>query len=142
VAASLNVFGLTNSQVTAPVLLNANTYYWRVRALNNVGDYSAWSAVRSVRIAFAGPTLVAPSGPILTLKPTFTWNVVPGATSYNIQISKVNTFMPLSGNATVTNPTYTPFMNLTAATTYYWRVRVNGLYGPGMWSAVFSFTTP
>jgi hypothetical protein len=77
-----------------------------------------------------------------SLKPTFTWNPIPLKTSYNIQISKVITFSPTAVNATVTNPTYTPLLNLTAGTVYYWRVRANGPYGPGLWSATFQFTTP
>jgi hypothetical protein len=144
VAARLNVFGLTNSQVTSPVLANANTYYWRVRSWNIDGDYSAWSSVRSVRIAFAGPTLLLPahSSVVGSLKPTFTWNAIAGATSYTIQISKIITFSPLAINRTVTTPTYTHTLNLTAGTVYYWRVCANGVYGPGTWSVVFSFTTP
>ena len=39
-------------------------------------------------------------------------------------------------------PTYTHTLNLAASTTYYWRVRANGAFGPGFWqSPVFSFTT-
>jgi uncharacterized repeat protein (TIGR02543 family) len=142
IVTTANVFGITNSEVMSPALLNGATYYWRVRSLNTNGDFSGWSLVRSVRVAFAGPTLVAPNGPILTLKPTFTWDAILGATSYNLQVSKVGTFAPLVINRTVATPTYTHPLNLTAGTVYYWRVRANGPYGPGTWSVTFSFTTP
>jgi bacillolysin len=144
---------VTDSEHVTLTLANATTYYWRVRSVNtgvdtigwNLDDqYSAWSAVRSIRVPFAGPTLNLPAdlSVVGSLKPTFTWNPIPLKTSYNIQISKVITFSPTAVNATVTNPTYTPLLNLTAGTVYYWRVRANGPYGPGLWSATFQFTTP
>jgi hypothetical protein len=144
---------VTDSEHVTLTLANATTYYWRVRSVNtgvdtigwNLDDqYSAWSAVRSIRVPFVGPTLILPAHLSVagSLKPTFTWNPIPLKTSYNIQISKVITFSPTAVNATVTNPTYTPLLNLTAGTVYYWRVRANGAYGPGLWSATFQFTTP
>jgi hypothetical protein len=135
---------ITDSQFITPLLLNSTTYYWRVRAINTNGDFSGWSAVRSFRVPFAGPILNLPGdlSVVSSLKPTFTWFPIAGAASYNIQISKVATFSPTMVNATVMNPTYTPLLNLTAGTTYYWRVRANGAYGPGAWSTTFSFNTP
>jgi hypothetical protein len=125
-------------------LAPATTYYWRVRSFNTNGDFSGWSAVRTFRTQFTGPILVLPANLSMvgSLKPTFTWNPIAGATSYNLQVSKSNTFPLLVINKIVYTPTYTHILNLTAATTYYWRVRVNGAYGPGAWSLTFSFTIP
>jgi predicted phage tail protein len=141
VSATTNEFDLNNSQFT-PTLLNGKTYYWRVRSVNIAGEFSGWSLVRSLRVAYAKPTLLAPSGSILTLKPTFTWNPTTGATSYSFQVSKNSTFTLLVITKTVYAATYTHATNLTAGTTYYWRVRVNGAYGPSAWSDYFTFTTP
>jgi hypothetical protein len=152
---NISVPGLTsNSQVAAPVLLNGATYYWHVRSVNvgmdgvggNEDDHvSGWSLVRSLRVPFAPPTLSLPlTGAIgLPLKPAFSWSAISGATTYTLQVSKVPTFATLAVNKTITAPatTYTPTVNLTANTLYYWRVRVNGPYGPGMWSTTFTFTT-
>jgi len=142
-----DVAGIANSQHTPPALMNGIAYYWRVRAVGQMGaieQYSGWSLVRSVRIAYAGPTLLLPANGAtgVALKPTFTWNATAGATSYNLQVSKYSTFSPLVINKTVTTPNYIHTLNLTAGTTYYWRVRINGPFGPGAWSLMFSFSTP
>ena len=140
----LNIAGITNSQDGTAVLPAGATYYWRVRSFNTAGDYSAWSLVRSVRIKFDAPTLLLPANTstIGSLLPTFTWSTASGATSYTLQVSKVNTFASLVIFKTIAAPTYTATTSLTAATTYYWRVKVNGPCGPSAWSVTFSFTTP
>ena len=95
---TLDVPGISNSQVVAPTLLNGTTYYWRVRSWNvgvdGVGenaddDFSGWSSVRSLRIAYAAPVLTLPLDAAIgvALKPTFTWDAIPGATTYNLQVS-------------------------------------------------------
>jgi CSLREA domain-containing protein len=143
----VDVAGIANSQDNTAVLSPATTYYWHVRAFNTLGQSSAWSIVRSVRIKFAGPVLNLPASgsTVGSLMPTFTWDAVIGATDYTIQVSKNSSFSPWVINKTAVLPTYTHTSNLAAATTYYWRVRVNKpttTYGPGDWSAVFTFTTP
>ena len=139
-----NVAGVTNSQDNTAVLPSGATYYWRVRSFNTNGDYSAWSLVRIVKIRFDPPILLSPAdlSTVGSLKPTFTWNAVAGATSYAIQISRNVAFTMLVTNVMVAAPTYTRTTNLPAGTTYYWRVRANGPFGPSAWSLVFSFTTP
>ena len=126
------------------VLTPAATYYWRVRSFAADGDYSAWSAVRSLRIAYTAPVLTAPANAsvIGSLTPTFTWDAVAGAASYHLQVSRDATFTLLVVNNAVAAPTYVQPTNLLAATTYYWRVKIKGPYGPSAWSATFSFTTP
>ena len=121
----------------------ATTYYWRVRALNSAGDFSNWSIVRIVRIAYVAPTLLTPTNLSINiaLKPTFTWQAVTGATSYTIQVSKVSAFTTVVINKTVLTTSYTHSLNLTPNAIYYWRVRINGLYGPSPWSTPFQFTT-
>jgi hypothetical protein len=47
---NVNITGLANSQDNSAVLTSGLTYYWRVRAWNATGNYSAWSAVWIVRI--------------------------------------------------------------------------------------------
>jgi hypothetical protein len=124
--------------------LNANTkYYWRVRAYNTDGEYSAWSLVRTFRTALSAPVLSTPSNgePTTLLRPPFDWQDVPGATSYTIQVSKNNTFTSLVVTKTVVLSTYTPTINLPANILLYWRVKANGLNGPSLWSSPpWSFT--
>ena len=141
------VAGIANSQDNTAVLATGATYYWRVRSVSADEHISAWSSVRTVRIRFAGPVLDQPASgsTVASLTPTFTWNAVSGATDYRIQVSKNATFSPLAINTITAASSYTAASNLTPATTYYWRVRVNNptsTYGTGDWSAVFTFTTP
>lgn len=128
-----------------PDLAPGTKYYWRVSAYNTDSEYSAWSAVRYFRTAFIWPVQSTPANGSTTasLKPTFTWEALTGATSYTIQVSTSPTFSPLAINKTVTTAIYTPTANLLSGTTYYWRVRANGPFGPGLWqTSPFSFTTP
>ena len=120
-------------------------YYWRVRAYNAAGGVSAWSKYDYFRIAFAAPALLTPAdlSTVPSRKPTFTWSAVTGATSYRIQISTSNTFKTNIVNTTKTTPSYTPISNLPAGTLLYWRVQVSGgTFAPGLWSTIWSFTTP
>ena len=144
--ANVGAFSVTTSSTNTPAILNVGrTYFWRVRAFNTANEYSGWSAVRSFRMPYAAPVLTLPldAATGVSRKPTFTWGTITGATSYNLQVSTSATFTGLLAiNRTVSVPTYTHTLNLTANTTYYWRVRANGSYGPGFWqSPVFSFTT-
>jgi hypothetical protein len=138
-----DVAGVTNSQDNGAALNAGVTYYWRVRSFNTLGDYSAWSVVRSLRIKYDPPILSLPANGAtgIALKPTFTWSATIGATSYNLQVSRNATFTQIVVNKTVYTPTFTATTNLLTGITYYWRVRVNGPYGPSNWSLVFSFTT-
>jgi hypothetical protein len=124
--------------------LNANTkYYWRVRAYNTDGEYSAWSLVRYLRTAILPPTLQAPDDGINLLynRPAFDWEDVPGATGYTIKISRNSGFTSLVGTYLVTPSTYTPVANLPANVTLYWRVQSRGANGPSAWSGVRTVNT-
>lgn len=123
----------------------ATMLYWRVAAYNNSAGSQGWSVVRSLRTAYTPPTLLNPANLAtgIALKPTFDWNDVPGATSYTIQISRKSNFSFLVANKTVSVSTYTHTKNLLRNVIYYWRVRVNGTFGPSDWSPYFQFrTTP
>ena len=131
--------------VTGPLSMNMK-YYWRVRAWNTNGDYSAWSAMRTFREALPAPTLISPILGVTVpgLKPAFDWSDVAGASGYTIQVSLSNTFNSFALNVTLNAPTsvYATTINLQPGKTYFWRVRANGVNGPSLWSAVESFVTP
>jgi hypothetical protein len=101
-----------------------------------------------VKVTYPSPTLLLPgvdvpgSAPNIGVKrPTFTWAATSGATGYTIQVSKVSDFSSTVVSANATNATYTLTTSFSTGTTYYWRVRINGTYGPSAWSVTFSFTT-
>jgi hypothetical protein len=92
------------------------------------------------------PVLLSPvnGSPAGTRKPIFDWEDASGPgviTSYTIQVSTSPTFGSFLLNKNVPSSTYTMLVNLPAAKTLYWRVRVNGANGPSAWT-VFSFSTP
>jgi hypothetical protein len=140
---------ITASQLTTPALAANTMYYWRVRAVNTVigvENFSAWSLVRTFRTKLSPPTAISPIGGVTvgSLKPTFDWNDVTGATGYTIQVSRNTSFTPLVVNVTISTATsiYTPTTNLPAGTTLYWRVRANGANGPSDWMVYATFVTP
>lgn len=127
----------------------STTYYWRVSGKSTNGE-SAWSTVRNFKTPISAPTGLSVTN-TNTLRPTFTWGSVTGATSYTVELSISSTFTPLlTGGGTVTGittvppiTTFTPTAELgvTARTkTVYYRVKaINATYGTGI-SVASSFT--
>jgi subtilisin-like proprotein convertase family protein len=73
--------------------------------------------------------------------PALSWEAVPGAAEYLIQIDDDPAFSSVDYSATVTEPTHEVDDPLAAVTTYYWRVTATNLCTNGPSSTVFSFTT-
>ncbi len=71
--------------------------------------------------------------------PTFSWNAVPGATGYELQIADSEAGVETSPATSVTGTSYTPTSALTKGKTHYWRVRAKDGAGQyGAWSGVQS----
>jgi hypothetical protein len=97
--------GVTAAGFTDTGLTNGTAYYYRVSAVNSGGE-SALSAEAS-----ATPRLPAgPSGTTTTDVPTFVWNAVPNAASYDIWISDLTT-----GQGPVFSQSQVPAATLTLA---------------------------
>ena len=150
----LNLTGLTSITRAINGLTSATTYYWRVNAANASGT-GAWSNVFSftttdvvnpppVGSILSVPTLQLPADRAtgISRTPILTWSPIPGAGSYDVQVSTSTAFrtniVNLTGvSANVAQITTT----LASRRLYYWRVRaVNGTSVSG-WSAVRRFTT-
>ena len=91
-----------------------------------------------------GVALVAP--PDMTSlnynRPTFDWADFAGATGYQIQVSKNDTFTQLVVNASTTDSTYTPTSNLPANwIVVFWRVRAKLGTAHSIWSPVWAMQT-
>lgn len=142
----------TFQPIAAPeILLPDGAYWWRVRAVDAAGTEGLWSDV--ARVAKTWPNQITgtrvtatPTGPaasFTTLNPYLFWNPVPGAKSYDVQISPGNQF-----NNVVYSGTNLPEPFATPATigalpddTYNWRVRArdpNDNLGP--WTVASTFT--
>jgi hypothetical protein len=92
--------------------------------------------------ALVPPTLVSPEdlSTNVALNPTLSWEAVPTATGYAVQVSTSNTFSTTVYSGTVTNNSV-QLSGLLNNTTYYWRVKALRDTIETEWSAIWSFTT-
>ncbi len=121
-------------------LQTSRSYYWRVRAVNLLGN-GPWSDVRSFTTKRKGPWLHAPvnkSGGV-ERRPELQWQDL-NAPSYQIQIASDMDFSYLEVDETTADTVLVP-EDLKFDRKYYWRVKA--LYGSeeSYWSDIFTFTT-
>ena len=124
IATNLLIVGPTGT-ATFPFQANT-TYYWRVRIDNPV--YSTWSSGRSFVIAPLQPIAIqspANGANNVPLTPTFVWNPVVGATTYELVVSDDPTFKIITFSRTSTQPVFATDEALAYGTVYYWRVRAS-----------------
>ncbi len=135
----------------ADILEYGRTYYWRVRAKNNLGEWSEWSTA-DFRTAINKPTAVDPAdgdtpatNPNLRdLRPTFRWLSSTGAQGFTLQVSQDCTFTTTIINVEIGSVRqYTIGTDLPAGTLLCWRVRANNsTYGSSDgWSNINTFRT-
>ncbi len=129
----------------APGLTYQKTYYWRVAALDLAADGSVRSATFGPLWGFATPAIPAPvlnaltPDPTSQRRPTFTWESVPGAAGYRIEIASDPSFGSTLVATQVTETSFTPAADLPEGT-LRWRVRAIDAQGlPGAFSAVDDF---
>ncbi|SFU79375.1 Por secretion system C-terminal sorting domain-containing protein [Pontibacter akesuensis] len=99
----------------------------------------------------AATEITAPQAPLLAspqhastgvaLSPTLMWNAADGAASYQAQVSTSSGFSSLAFDQANLSSTSAYVSDLSANTTYYWRVRASNAAGTSSWSATWSFTT-
>ena len=88
------------------------------------------------------PTLSKPiNNTTSKIKGKLEWNRLIGATNYQIQISKVETFIQTNLNAVVEDVYQFNFDSLENDTKYYWRVRGFNKKDTSDWSNVYNFRT-
>ncbi len=98
----------------------------------------------AVTTAVPGPvTLATPAdgATIPSASPTLTWNAIPGATGYDVEVAADAGFATIVASAAGLSATSFEASGLNAGQTYYWRVRASNLCGNGGFGAAFSFTT-
>ncbi|MBI4427714.1 MAG: Ig-like domain-containing protein, partial [Ignavibacteriales bacterium] len=136
--------GITDTSAVVSGLASNTTYFWRVSAAN-AGGTSGFSAV------WTFTTLSVPQAPILfapadsatgvTLPLTLRWNQSSAATSYRLQVATNSSFSPTAIDSSQLVDTSFVLTNLTANTTYYWRVNAANSAGMSPYSSVRRFTT-
>jgi hypothetical protein len=150
----LGIFTSSTNSITA--LLPNTTYYVRAYAMN--GGPIGYGNQITVTTSPGIPTLVYPINGVALpcCYPTFSWNAVGGATSYEIQIAKNNTFTNAILNLSTCNatPISSGFVNRITSSvpsvcigtstsanngTWYWRVRAISGTRIGTWSNIGMF---
>ena len=121
--------------------LEGSTYYWRTKASLDGVTWGPWSSVWSFFTPSGGtvagtPTLLAPADgtAVATLRPTFRWTAVPGATWYLLAVGRY-TFM-------VEGTEMTPWVDLDPGVVQRWSVGARNGYGWGARSGEWTITTP
>ncbi|TNE37158.1 T9SS type A sorting domain-containing protein, partial [bacterium] len=119
-------------------------YYWRMRTIGQ-GCTSVWSETHTFLTGYPKAVTTFPSDTsrCVPIETTFSWNPVPGATSYQLQASISQQFLKSDIRYEGTNITGTSITgNVKDATRQiYWRVRANDANNVGLWSDVLSFFT-
>ena len=138
-ATAVEVSGTSYTPTTA--LANKQTHYWRVRAQDGEGQYGAWSSVKSLSVNWGEISGLSPTDGVATTDttPSLSWNAVPGAAGYEVQIAASEAGLANAQAVEVSGTSYTPSTALANKQTHYWRVRAkdgDGQYGT--WSAVAS----
>jgi hypothetical protein len=138
----------TQATNAAPaILLSSNTYYWAVTPVDAQGNEGEPSETRSFTWEWPSTTTtdVQDTAPETELYvPEFTWDPIPGAAKYQVEINSVSSFPDSSkvccdSSDWPITTTFTPKETL-PNNTYYWRVRAVNSHGDaGDWNEGPSF---
>jgi hypothetical protein len=120
----------------AAALMSGFGYFWRVRAKDTLGRPSAWSAIRSFTIA-SGATAAPIRNVYKTNDPVLTWNRIPWAQGYTVEITGGSLTQPRLIERTASQLSSTTHLDNGQ---YSWRMRAKGANNTvGGWSAAEIF---
>jgi hypothetical protein len=141
----------TQATNAAPrLLLPSNTYYWSVIPLDAKDNEGEPSEIRS--FTWEWPSATTPAVEDIAPEteryvPKFTWDPIPGAAKYEVEVNSVADFPPgpskVCCSTTTDVPITTSFIpkETFPNNTYYWRVRALNAEGEaGQWNEGPSFT--
>jgi hypothetical protein len=124
-------------------LANGAQYFWRI-SLSGGGQTSAWSSVWTFRTTSRDrpgvPTLLSPANGATGVprSPTLVWSEVPGADSYQVEISPFGTawFNVQGTSFTISEEA----LSIGYTDRHTWRVRAKNAAGASDWSEQWMFT--
>ena len=129
------------SYTPSSALTNEQTHYWRVRAVDGAGQKGIWSEIYSLAVSIGAVSGLGPAdGATATdTTPTLSWDEVPDAAGYEIQLADSKAGLETSPAQSAADTSYTPSSALVNEKTHYWRVRaVDGAGQKGIWSEIYS----
>lgn len=146
--------GATWNLIT-PSTLNVGSYNWtnvaaidsdncRIRVTHltsGQSDYNVYPFTVISQLGIPEPTYPAANATGVPTNPTLNWLAVPGATSYNVQVSADPAFSYYEINLLDHPQTSYAMSGLSPFTTYYWRVCANSEIGEGIYFEALAFTT-
>lgn len=128
--------------------LPAGTFSLDITAASNGPGFPASSKTRTVNVPVdaAAPVAVGLAAPAQgavdqPLRPSLSWDAIPGATSYRVEVADNAQFSSPIVDTTVPGTSLTLASALAANTEYFWRVSATNRCGAGQASSVRSFTT-
>ncbi len=132
----------SDTTITTTQLIGLKTYYWRVKAFTK-NNTSRFSEVWNFRTVLGPPQLIYPVNNSIDrlLSEEFKWSKSIEAESYYIQIAKDESFANMFYEGNVGADTFELISNMSAETTYYWRVSSVNSVGTSVYSAPWKFTT-
>jgi photosystem II stability/assembly factor-like uncharacterized protein len=131
-----------NDRHLSKILENFTKYWWRIKALDDIGS-SDWSVAWSFTTVIAAPELISPedASKDASIATTFRWKDYNAASNYHIQVALDNSFTELILNDSTLLVNKIDVEKLDFFTKYRWRVRLYSSSTPGLWSTIWSFST-
>lgn len=137
--------GLTDTTFVGTGLSLGTRYFWKVSSTNagGTGPFSVTRSFTTLPVVPAVPVLATPvhASTDQALSLSVTWNVVPGADSYHVQVSADSLFSTFVADQSGIAVTSLALNGLTTSTSYYWRVNATNVSGTSAYSLIRSFTT-
>jgi len=142
---AFNYVNVTDTSFAIDSLQRETSYFWRIRALNNV-DTSNWSEPKFFTSIVNIPYSVALDSPPDNSGGVFTplslqWSRSANAEKYHCQISTDSLFANLVFNDSTITDTITTVIDLIFPQTYHWRVRAINAGGNSEYSIAWTFNT-
>jgi hypothetical protein len=136
---------LTDTSKVVTGMSSNTTYFWRVKAKNEIGwsNFASWFKFTTVLNVPSAPVLSSPPNAFYNQTSTvrFTWFKSLYAVSYRLQVATDSLFTNLIVNdSTITDSTLL-VINFTVNSYYWWRVNAKNAAGISQYSAVWKFGT-